>query len=119
MALPRPIAPPPTTGLPHPVAPPRTTRVGARRAARLPRPVALLLSTVAVLGALLTPVRAEAASLVSNPASLVNPLLGTTNAANDFPGADVPFGMVQWSPDTNPRPYGGGYAYTSSTITGF
>ncbi|MEV5754392.1 lectin [Actinoallomurus sp. NPDC052308] len=94
--------------LPRPVDPPRA-----------PRSLTLLLTAAAVLGALLTPVRAEAASLVTNPASLVNPLLGTTNAADDFPGADVPFGMVQWSPDTNPRPYGGGYSYTSSTITGF
>jgi predicted alpha-1,2-mannosidase len=37
-----------------------------------------------------------------------------------FPGADAPFGMVQWSPDTTPdRPSGGGYAYADSQVTGF
>jgi predicted alpha-1,2-mannosidase len=71
----------------------------------------------AIVGALLLPAQAHAA--VSDPASLVNPLLGTTNGANDFPGADVPFGMVQWSPDTASRALGGGYSYNSPTITGF
>ncbi len=60
-----------------------------------------------------------AAALVSDPASLVNPFIGTTNGANDFPGADVPFGMVRWSPDTPSRPPGGGYEYHDSSITGF
>jgi predicted alpha-1,2-mannosidase len=59
------------------------------------------------------------AALVSDPASLVNPFIGTSNAADDFPGADVPFGMVQWSPDTPSRPDGGGYEYNDSSITGF
>ncbi|GAA2701980.1 alpha-1,2-mannosidase [Actinoplanes palleronii] len=61
--------------------------------------------------------RADAA--VSDPASLVNPLLGTSNGGNTFPGAVVPFGMVQWSPDTPSRPAGGNYAYSDNTITGF
>jgi predicted alpha-1,2-mannosidase len=66
------------------------------------------------------PVTAAArAALVSDPASLVNPFIGTSNAADDFPGADVPFGMVQWSPDTPSRPDGGGYEYNDSSITGF
>jgi predicted alpha-1,2-mannosidase len=56
---------------------------------------------------------------VTNPASLVNPFIGTSNGANDFPGADAPFGMVQWSPDTTSRPDGGGYSYGDSAITGF
>jgi predicted alpha-1,2-mannosidase len=57
--------------------------------------------------------------LVRDPASLVNPFIGTAGAANDFPGADAPFGMVQWSPDTTSRPDGGGYLYSDSRITGF
>ncbi|MFE9449992.1 lectin [Streptomyces sp. NPDC006739] len=65
------------------------------------------------------PTGTSAAELVSSPADLVNPFIGTTNAANDFPGADVPFGMVQWSPDTSSRPPGGGYEYHDSSITGF
>jgi putative alpha-1,2-mannosidase len=31
----------------------------------------------------------------------------------------MPFGMIQWSPDTTSRPDGGGYSYTDSAITGF
>jgi predicted alpha-1,2-mannosidase len=59
------------------------------------------------------------AAPVTGPASLVNPFIGTSNAADDFPGADVPFGMVQWSPDTPSRPDGGGYEYDDTSITGF
>ena len=61
----------------------------------------------------------QAAAAVADPASLVNPFIGTTNSADDFPGADAPFGMVQWSPDTPSRPDGGGYEYDDSSITGF
>src|ERR1700733_342164 len=62
---------------------------------------------------------APAAAPVSNPASLVNPFIGTTNGGDTFPGADAPFGMVQWSPDPPSRPPGGGYQYSDSSITGF
>jgi predicted alpha-1,2-mannosidase len=58
--------------------------------------------------------------------SLVDTDVGTTSggkvvgAIDTFPGADVPFGMVQWSPDTSPdRASGGGYSYTDSRISGF
>jgi len=67
----------------------------------------------------LTATNATAATLVSDPASVVNPFIGTSNSADDFPGADVPFGMVQWSPDTPSRPDGGGYEFNDSSITGF
>jgi predicted alpha-1,2-mannosidase len=62
---------------------------------------------------------AGAAALVTDPAALVNPFIGTANSGDDFPGADMPFGMVQWSPDTPSAPDGGGYAYSDSAITGF
>ncbi|WP_410589333.1 lectin [Amycolatopsis sp. lyj-23] len=62
---------------------------------------------------------AAAATAVADPAALVNPFLGTSHEGNTFPGADAPFGMVQWSPDTPSRPPGGNYAYSDSTITGF
>jgi predicted alpha-1,2-mannosidase len=56
---------------------------------------------------------------VRNPASLVNPFIGTGDRGNSFPGADLPFGMVQWSPDTALRPDGGGYDYGSRSIIGY
>ena len=59
------------------------------------------------------------AGTVTDPASLVNTFIGTTGDGHDFPGADVPFGMMQWSPDTTSRPKGGGYEYNDSAITGF
>src|SRR5207248_1819117 len=40
------------------------------------------------------------AAAVTNPAGLVNTLIGTANHAETWPGADTPFGMVQWSPET-------------------
>jgi len=51
----------------------------------------------------------------------VNPFIGTGDQGHTFPGATVPFGMVQLSPDTG---IGGwercsGYHYSDSTIFGF
>jgi predicted alpha-1,2-mannosidase len=58
-----------------------------------------------------------------NPLALVNPFVGTSGTPiggpiDTFPGADVPFGMVQWSPDTPSQNAGGGYEYADHTITG-
>ena len=44
----------------------------------------------------------------------------TSGGGNTFPGAEVPFGMVQWSPDTLPnRSAGGGYNYGDTTLDGY
>ncbi|MET8808012.1 lectin [Streptomyces sp. NPDC004546] len=86
------------------------------------RLLSVLATGVLVLGAVSAPAHAAPVTLapVADPASLVNPFIGTSHAADDFPGADTPFGMVQWSPDTSPhRPDGGGYEYADSAITGF
>ncbi|MFJ7903213.1 lectin [Streptomyces sp. NPDC096198] len=57
---------------------------------------------------------------MKDPASLVNPLIGTSGAVDTFPGPDMPAGMVQWGPDTTPhRPSGGGYEYNDKKISGF
>ncbi|MFD4790683.1 GH92 family glycosyl hydrolase [Streptomyces sp. NPDC058459] len=47
---------------------------------------------------------------------LVDPFIGTQNEGNTFPGAAVPFGMVQLSPDTGHRT---GYDHTHDHIRGF
>ncbi|WP_051939828.1 GH92 family glycosyl hydrolase [Phaeacidiphilus oryzae] len=66
------------------------------------------------------PAQAAAPALVSDPASLVNPIIGTSGAVDTFPGADMPYGMLQWSPDTTPdRPSGGGYEYNDSKYLGY
>jgi predicted alpha-1,2-mannosidase len=45
----------------------------------------------------------------------------TFGGGHNFPGATVPFGMVQWSPDTTPSDRNGraGYDYRDSHIKGF
>ena len=57
----------------------------------------------------------------ASPAASVNPLIGTGNGPgggiNLFPGATLPFGMVQLSPDTEERGYG--YHYGQYDIQGF
>ena len=62
------------------------------------------------------------------PAALVNPIdgtgVGSENPGNvsEYPGASVPLGMVQFSPDTSPDRQvttGSGYDYADSNISGF
>jgi len=63
-----------------------------------------------------------------NLTQYVNPFVGTQpgspipnfteSSGNTFPGADAPFGMMQWSPDTiSNQP--GGYNYNDTAIKGF
>ena len=57
----------------------------------------------------------------SDYASLVNPIIGTDYKGNVYPGAQVPFGMVQLSPDNGVPGWDwiAGYFYPDSTIAGF
>jgi predicted alpha-1,2-mannosidase len=64
-----------------------------------------------------------------DPAAAVDPFIGTgvgpgwTGAIGTFPGADLPSGMMQWSPDTPTTSpelgVSGGYYYPLHTIDGF
>ena len=51
----------------------------------------------------------------------VNVFIGTGGHGHTFPGATLPFGMVQLSPDTRMSGWDAcsGYHYTDSTIIGF
>ena len=51
----------------------------------------------------------------------VNPFIGTGGDGHTYPGASMPFGMVQLSPDTRleGQESCGGYYYTDGTILGF
>lgn len=95
---------------------------------------AVLAGTVVPVGLVAAAGPAGAAvPYVADPASLVNPFVGTASApgttpnpfvgaqtaGNTFPGADVPFGMVQWSPDGPTRLETGGYAYGDTSIIGY
>ena len=65
-------------------------------------------------------------------AQFVDPMIGTAKMGHTYPGATVPFGSVQLSPDTDTIPYAvngrynpdvykycAGYQYEDSTIVGF
>src|SRR5215216_1135292 len=52
---------------------------------------------------------------------LVNPFIGTGGHGHTYPGASMPFGMMQLSPDTRMADWDGssGYHYSDSLIYGF
>ncbi|WP_103890570.1 GH92 family glycosyl hydrolase [Actinacidiphila yanglinensis] len=67
---------------------------------------------------------AAASGAPADPAATVNPLIGTSNAGNTYPGAVVPFGMLAWSPQNSTgnqfsTPAPGGYRYDATKIRGF
>ncbi|HUW07708.1 MAG TPA: GH92 family glycosyl hydrolase [Williamwhitmania sp.] len=85
-----------------------------------------------VLGFCITAISTFAQQPASDFVQYVKPLTGTKNMGHTYPGATVPFGMVQLSPDTdtisyeaggkyNPNVYRycAGYQYSDSTIVGF
>jgi putative alpha-1,2-mannosidase len=55
------------------------------------------------------------------PFDFVNPLIGTGGHGHTYPGATMPFGMVQLSPDTRLEGWDGcgGYHYDDNFIYGF
>ncbi len=70
--------------------------------------------------------------IIAQKTDLVNPIIGTNGMGHTFPGACVPFGIVQVSPDTDTIPhningvyqprayeYCAGYQYKDSSIVGF
>jgi len=97
------------------------------------RGIVWALSVLAFLGIApaASPRHAAAARAPDDLAQYVNPFSGTDagapdfgtggGAANTFPGATLPFGMVQWSPDTVPGVLNGpgGYSYPDKAIRGF
>jgi predicted alpha-1,2-mannosidase len=76
---------------------------------------------------LLPPATASAAARrPADPASQVDAFAGTRpgprtfGGGHNYPGAALPFGMVQWSPDTTPAaPHSGGYDHRDHHISGF
>ncbi|HTJ77725.1 MAG TPA: GH92 family glycosyl hydrolase [Rariglobus sp.] len=64
---------------------------------------------------------AISAATAADPASYVDPMIGTSAHGHVYPGATVPFGMVQVSPDTGTGGWDwcSGYHYSSTSIMGF
>ncbi|MFJ2017516.1 GH92 family glycosyl hydrolase [Streptomyces nodosus] len=93
------------------------------------RPVSLLSAALLAVGA--TPALAATAAppspppvLVKDPAAYVDPLIGTKNGGNVFPGAVVPSGILSFSPenttgDATRTAAPGGYQYDATRIRGF
>ncbi|MGW5372645.1 GH92 family glycosyl hydrolase, partial [Streptomyces sp. NPDC004011] len=74
-------------------------------------------AAAALIGAALAAPTAQAAAAQDGRLTdLVNPFIGTQNEGNTYPGAAVPFGMVQLSPDTG---HNTGYDYAQNHIRGF
>jgi len=78
-----------------------------------------LLASLSILAA--TPVLAQTSTAYDS----VDPFIGTGGDGHTFPGAVVPFGMVQLSPDTDILPFkqsyarAAGYRFGDPTILGF
>jgi predicted alpha-1,2-mannosidase len=76
-------------------------------------------------GAVATESHGTQASAADVAYSSVDPFIGTQDGGHTFPGAVVPFGMIQLSPDTQIRyykqsyPWAAGYQYQDPTILGF
>jgi predicted alpha-1,2-mannosidase len=58
----------------------------------------------------------QAQSAAASPYDSVDTRIGTSGGGNTFPGATLPFSMMQWSPDTNQDAW---YRYDEKAILGF
>ncbi|HEY7791569.1 MAG TPA: GH92 family glycosyl hydrolase [Vicinamibacterales bacterium] len=92
------------------------------------RCTALNVAAVAVLLVLVGATSAHGAPggpAPATPYTSADPFIGTSGGGHTFPGAAVPFGMVQVSPDTQVKdfrqsyPWAAGYRYEDTTILGF
>lgn len=79
------------------------------------------LATIGSLGAAALVLLAAAAVRAESPVDDVNPFVGTSGTGHTFPGAMVPFGFVQVSPDTRITGWGAcsGYNDADSNLYGF
>jgi len=79
------------------------------------------LARTVCIGVLLACCAPTAVLAQRNLTPLVNPFVGTAKNGHTYPGATVPFGMVQLSPDSRTEGWDAcsGYHYSDSTILGF
>ncbi|MFL4903852.1 GH92 family glycosyl hydrolase [Streptomyces sp. MMS24-I2-30] len=105
----------------------RQTQVEGRARPRRRALASVAAAAVAALAMAATATPASAAAgrdAVEDPVSYVNPLIGSANAGNTYPGAVQPFGMLAWSPQNSrgnqvSTPAPGGYQYNATKIRGF
>lgn len=83
----------------------------------------IMLFQVLVLASCTDVTRRETNEMTAQTTNIlyVNPFIGTGGHGHTFPGATVPYGMVQLSPDTRTLGWDacGGYHYSDSSILGF
>ena len=81
----------------------------------------LVASSFCALAALFVACSTPNKSATTDYTQYVNPFIGTDFTGNTYPGAQVPFGMVQLSPDNGLPGWDriAGYYYPDSTIAGF
>jgi len=84
---------------------------------RISNRVLLLLFPVLCLSAIVSAQKKK----LNDYTKLVNPFIGTGGHGHTYPGAVVPFGMVQLSPDTRLTGWDGcsGYYFTDTVVYGF
>ena len=89
----------------------------------LPSPTAVTRGAILAMSLLLwlAPAASEVGAARADPASHVDPFIGTGGHGHTFPGATLPFGMVQLSPDTRLEGWDGcsGYHDSDDVIYGF
>ncbi|MEU5086179.1 GH92 family glycosyl hydrolase [Streptomyces sp. NPDC021356] len=94
------------------------------------RPLSLLLAAALAAGGATPALAATTApgrsspALVKDPTRYVDPLIGTKNGGDTFPGAVTPFGMLSFSPentrgDATRTTAPGGYHYDATRVRGF
>ncbi|UIX28799.1 GH92 family glycosyl hydrolase [Streptomyces sp. GQFP] len=91
-------------------------------ARRLVHRLAAALTTTALALAVPAPATAVQAA-AERPSSLVDPLIGSANGGNTYPGATLPYGMIAWSPtsttgDQTSTGAANGYQYGVTRIRG-
>ena len=82
--------------------------------------IAIVAALLALARAVARPRRRPGLADHVNAFAGTRPGPGTFGGGHNFPGAAVPFGMVQWSPDTTPADRTrGGYDHRDAHISGF
>ncbi|MFE2747894.1 GH92 family glycosyl hydrolase [Streptomyces scopuliridis] len=102
----------------------RRGRYRSRAAVRGGGVVAALAGIVASLAVGTTADAASSAEVVRQPVAYVDPLIGSANGGNTYPGANLPFGMIAWSPtstagDQTNTAAANGYSYNTTRLRGF
>src|SRR4051812_18351448 len=85
------------------------------------RAAAVAVTTALAASAPLPAVAANTPS--ARPSSLVDPLIGSSNGGNTYPGATLPYGMIAWSPtsttgDQTSTGAANGYEYGATRVRG-